>query len=277
MKKCPKCNKPFNDQLIYCPSCHSSLVVVEEIDIMPDEVLPAGMELPKTKEEIQKQLAEQNKIFNEQKTIQIYNVNDIPLTTSEKKVVSRELNKKTITRPTKKLKRNMFVTSLQTTGVLFLLILSIYIIKSSLTVQPSNSVKTFEKLTNTLTKEETLMGNWITNTDNLYMFKDNTFRWYNNYQVLNNNFYDGTYTYKQGLDALEEMGYTEDDYMVTFKKENIKLDNIYSIQLDITNEFINNISKSNNKKWWIIMILSNNKEATIYNKTLDLRYHLIKK
>ena len=37
------------------------------------------------------------------------------------------------------------------------------------------------------------------------------------------------------------------------------------------------ITKSKNTSWWIILVIENNKKATIYNKTLDVRYILNKR
>ena len=272
MKRCPKCHKTYQLSENNCPKCHTALI--EELDLTIE--LPELKKEYKDKKEIEEQLQEQNKIFNEEKTVQLVNLNDIELSIKEQGIIEKELDKsKIVKRPTKKLKKNIFLTSIEVLTVFFLLIISIYIIKSSLTYETTST--SIERLSNTVTKKETLLGNWITNTDNLYIFKDNYFKWYNNYQTLNNNFYDGTYTYKQGLDALQEMGYSEDDYNVTFRKENIKLNNIYSIKLNITNEYINSISKPKNNNWWIIMIIIDNKTATIYNKTLDTRYTLTKK
>lgn len=259
MKRCPICKKRYDNTYNLCSNCHTLLETCEEI------------ELPKTKEELSLELKKDNQRFNEEKTIQIVNLKEIPLTIDEKNIIEKELHKET-----KKRKKNILLTIIETTSIFFLLILSIYIIKVTIT-QP-RTTKTLTKLTTTLTKEETLIGNWLTTKDNIFIFnKDATFYYYNNYKVLNNNFYTGRYTYFQGLDALEEMGYTEEDYNNTFKQENIKIENIYSIKLNITNEYINNIDKDKKTTWWIIMIIKDNKTATIYNKTLDIRYNLNKK
>jgi len=262
MKICPICKKRYDSTYSLCSECHTLLETIEEV------------ELPKTKEELREELSNDNKRFNEEKTIQIVNLNEIPLTIDEKTIIEKQIKKEI--KETKKTKRSIFFTTIEVTCIFFLLILSIYIIKATIT-SPRTS-KTINKLSSTITKEETIIGNWITNKDNIFMFNnDNTFYWYNNYKILNNDFYNGTYTYKQGINALEEMGYTEEEYNQELKDENIDLDNIYSIKLNITNEYINNINKTKNNTWWIIMVLKDNEKASIYNKTLDTRYNLNKK
>jgi hypothetical protein len=259
MKKCPICHKRFDNTYNICSECHTLLDTIEEL------------ELPKTKEQLAQELKKDNERFNQEKTVQIVNLNEIPLTIDEKQIIEKQLKKET-----KKQKKNIALTTIQVSCIFFLLILSIYIIKATLT-SPQTS-KTITKISSTITNEETITGNWITNKGNLYIFnKDNTFYWYENYKVLNNNFYTGTYSYKNSNEALVEMGYTEEDYTSTFKEKNIKLDNIYSIKIEINNEFINNITKPKTTTWWIIMVIENNKKATIYNKTLDVRYILNKR
>ena len=77
------------------------------------------------------------------------------------------------------------------------------------------------------------------------------------------------------------MGYTEKEFTIEFG-ENINLDNIYSINLKPTTVIMSGIDISTvelnkNESWWFILIIKDDGNAYAYNKTLDLKYNLIKK
>lgn len=130
-------------------------------------------------------------------------------------------------------------------------------------------------------KEIIIYGNYQTTNDSLFTFKeDNTFYWFDNYNVLDNNYYSGTYTYTRGAEALNEMGYTEEELLSIFGE--IELNNIYSIEMTPTKVYKNNRDITNkelkhNKKWWYILVLKDGDNATGYNKTIDARYTLKRK
>ena len=131
-------------------------------------------------------------------------------------------------------------------------------------------------------KEMFITGSYKTTNDSLFTFnEDSTFYWFDNYNDLDNNYYSGTYTYLRGLDALNEMGYIEEDIPKIFG-ENIDINNIYSIQIHPTKVLKNNrdVTKrelKDNTIWWYILVLKDDKNAIGYNKTIDARYSLIRK
>lgn len=131
-------------------------------------------------------------------------------------------------------------------------------------------------------KEKILTGSYKTTNDSLFTFtEDNNFYWFDNYNELDNNYYSGTYTYTKGLEAINEMGYTEEDIATIFG-ENIEIDDIYSIKMTPSKVMKNNrdVTKKEIKQntvWWYILILKDNENAIGYNKTIDARYTLIRK
>ena len=160
--------------------------------------------------------------------------------------------------------------------IVFSLIISTITISIIHNLHPQEQpIKEEKKLSNSL------IGSWQSSNNGLFIFsEDNTFLWYNSYQNLNDNYYKGKYNYKTGTDALTEMGFTTDE----FKKEygqDIKLENIYSINLMPTIVLKNKIDTTNkelneNETWWYLLIIRNDNTANGYNKTLDLKYNLIK-
>ena len=127
-----------------------------------------------------------------------------------------------------------------------------------------------------------IIGSWQSSNKGLFTFDEKgTFYWYNSYENIKDNYYKGTYSYKTGQKALNEMGYTEKEFTIEFG-ENIKLDNIYSINLKPTTVImsgidISTIELNKNETWWFILIVKDDGNAYAYNKTLDLKYNLIKK
>lgn len=143
-----------------------------------------------------------------------------------------------------------------------------------------NSTLTKEKTSTKVTKSDSTLGNWKTNNDGLFSFQDDTFYWYDSYKYQEDNYYSGTYTFKNGQDALDEMGYTEDDAK-TYFGENIKIENIYSIVLKPNTVYkagIDTTKRDLNEDttWWYVLVIKDNNKALGYNKTLDLRYDLTK-
>jgi len=124
-----------------------------------------------------------------------------------------------------------------------------------------------------------VLGSWLTTNNSLFVFNDDyTFYWYESYKEQTNNYYAGTYSYKQGPEALKEMGYTEEEFKKTFG-ENLDINNAYSLNLlpslvykgyqDTTTRDL-----KDNETWWFILIKKDANTAIAYNKTLDQRYNL---
>lgn len=127
-----------------------------------------------------------------------------------------------------------------------------------------------------------ITGTWQSSTNGLFVFnEDNTFVWYNSHENLEDNFYKGTYNYKIGMEALNEMGFTLEEFQKEYE-EDIKLENIYSINLKPTQVQkdkidVTSVELDESTSWWYILLIREDKIANGYNKTLDLKYDLIKK
>ena len=85
-------------------------------------------------------------------------------------------------------------------------------------------------------------------------------------------------TYKTNKEAIEEMGYTEEEFKVSFPKVT-NLDNVYSLKLKPNYLYKNNLDVTNtlikeNETWWMIIIIDDKNNVISYNKTLDTRYEL---
>lgn len=127
-----------------------------------------------------------------------------------------------------------------------------------------------------------IIGSWQSATNGLFVFnEDNTFEWYNSHNNLEDNYYKGNYNYKTGIEAIKEMGFTEEEFKKEYGEE-IKLENVYSINLTPTlvqkNKIdVTTVEIDENKSWWYILIIKEDYTANGYNKTLDIKYNLIKK
>lgn len=124
-----------------------------------------------------------------------------------------------------------------------------------------------------------VLGSWLTGNKSLFVFdKNSNFYWYDSYTDKTNNYYAGTFTYKTGLDALEEMGYTEEDLKVSFE-DNIKVENVYSIIMTPktvikAHKDVSASELRERETWWFLIIKKDDGTAYGYNKTLDIRYNL---
>ena len=122
-------------------------------------------------------------------------------------------------------------------------------------------------------EEKELNSTWLANNKKIVFNNDGTFEYHDN--IID--YYSGTYTYLKGDQALEEMGYTEDNLIEQFG-EGINKENVYSMQLSPTTRMINEEDKSSiikeNTKWWFILIVKEEDEAIGYNKTLNEKYDL---
>lgn len=127
-----------------------------------------------------------------------------------------------------------------------------------------------------------IIGSWQSATNGLFVFnEDNTFEWYNSHNNLEDNYYKGNYNYKTGIEAIKEMGFTEEEFKKEYG-EAIKLENVYSINLIPTlvqkNKIdVTTVEIDENKSWWYILIIKDDYTANGFNKTLDIKYNLIKK
>ena len=203
----------------------------------------------------------------------------IPLIVRKKdhdKVIKSKSNKPDIL-PQEKKKEKINNAILLSIIVLLLLITSYVIINKMIESErrpeiiADNTVKKNTKLN--------LNTKWVTADDSMFYFdKDGNFYWYDDYTNKKDNYYDGTYTYKQGKEALKEMGYDEKEFIKVFG-EKISEDNVYSLELTPITAFIEGKDQSdtylpNGTKWWYILIIKSEGGAIAYNKTLDIRYHL---
>lgn len=165
--------------------------------------------------------------------------------------------------------------------VILLLIINIFLI-INIAIKLDNNQTNVEPFPNTLPKissKTSILGQWKTKKESLFQFNDDyNFYWYDSYIHKLDNYYSGTYTYKSGAEALEEMGYTEEEFKITFG-QNVDIKNAYSIYLNPKVSFkggLNSTEKDLNEDetWWFILIIKDEKNAIGYNKTLDLRYDL---
>jgi len=209
----------------------------------------------------------------------INNTIQIPLMVKEKenknKVLKNKNNKPDIQQKTSQ--KDKINNAILLGIIVLLLLITSYVILNKMIDEEKKPLVVAETKVKKNNKNN-INTKWVTADDSMFHFdKDNNFYWYDDYTNKKDNYYEGTYTYTNGLEALEEMGYTEEDYNITFKKDNIKIDNIYSIKVQLSSEVINNVRKNKEQKWWLIMLIIDNKNAVIYNKTLDTRYTLTKK
>lgn len=264
MAKCPKCGLDFSVAVRKCPNCHT-VIASKKTDIM---------ELPKLKKE--KTVVEVNNDDSQKEIV----VMPIPL---KVKKVEEHYNEEN-TQKEKVSFSFRLKSTIKAVVVLLLLVLNVYLIFTIvLQVDGSNpSIMTMfnepvamEMNSNSLS----LSGHWMTQNDGMFAFQDNgNFYWYDNYQVRDDNYFGGIYTYKNGLEAIEEMGYSEEEFYKNFDEE-IDLDNVYSLVLEpifsYKNRKDNTVNDLNEDEvWWYLLIVNDDDTAYGYNKTLDLRYSL---
>lgn len=167
--------------------------------------------------------------------------------------------------------------------VLLLLIINTYLIVTIAIKIDDNNKVSFRnpKETTKQLLSPSKIGNWKTSNNGLFIFgDDNNFYWYDNYEHLTSNYYLGTYSYKNGYEALEEIGYTEDEFFKNFGN-NTKINNAYSINMKPLYSYHGGIDTTSSnitekETWWFIMIIKDDGTALAYNKTLDLHYTLNK-
>lgn len=211
-----------------------------------------------------------------------FEVNQIPLKVKPVKSPKKIKEQKKSDLDKKYIKLKIYST-LKIIAVIILLIINTYLIVSiALKIDENNksSLKA-PKETNKHLLSSSEIGNWKTSNNGLFIFGENSsFFWYDSYEHLSSNYYQGTYNYKKGNEALEEMGYTEEEFFNTFT-DTTNIDNVYSINISPLYSYRGGIDKtstnlSENEEWWYIIIIKDNGTAVAYNKTLDIHYNLTK-
>lgn len=165
--------------------------------------------------------------------------------------------------------------------VLLLIILLICIITLLINITKEQK-KTIEEKSNinTLENNQGLYSIWQTSNGYTFTFENNNiFHIYESGLYVHNNYYEGSFDYNEGSEAISEMGYTDEEFKNDYNLESYL--NLYSIHMVPTKYMKNNnniISRKIEKgeKWWFILIIIDNNKAIAYNKTLDIRYQLIR-
>ncbi len=180
-----------------------------------------------------------------------------------------------------KVKNQDITKDVQVTSSLELVIMIILLIASTtlITIVVLSSTKKNDEHIIKNQNEAEIIGDWYTENGELISITDNkTFSIYDSYKEKDNNYYTGTYTLKNGEEALIEMNNTVDEFETN--TDNIDIKNIYSIKVKPTLHYENGKDITNKlseeESWWFIIILKDDKEAFAINKTLDIKYKLIK-
>lgn len=261
--KCPKCNKTISKKATKCRFC-SSLLVKEEIEIL--EELPK----PKVTKAIPLVVKKSGSTKLEIKEFIDKKVDDLKKYTKKRFSNKKEWQNRI----------EEFKFSLQIIMVIMLLVITIVLIKNikgEMKTKKQDEVQVSQKDTTAL-----LENSWKSKEGDLFSFNDNlTFKWNRTGDTKLNNYYEGTYTYNRGTQALDDMGLSLQELELELNKK-IDLDNIYSMILSPEKAIINNLNKSNDlineeETWWYILILEDEENAIALNKTLDKRYTLTRK
>ena len=162
--------------------------------------------------------------------------------------------------------------------IVLLLFITSYVIVGRI-VESNKSSVMVSKSDDKKKKKVSIINNWVTLDNNMFMFTaDDTFYWYDDSTSLKDNYYSGNFEYKNGKEALKEMGYEEDDFLKIFG-EKIDIDRVFSLQLKPREAFIEGKDQTStylpeNTSWWMIVVIKSDGSAIAYNKTLDKKYHM---
>ena len=182
----------------------------------------------------------------------------------------------------KKTKKTAMQILKSITSIISVLVFVLILTTLSLSIVDNLKPNQKEKPQEEIKLTTNIIGSWQSSTNGLFVFnEDNTFEWYNSHNNLEDNYYKGNYNYKTGIEAIKEMGFTEEEFKKEYGEE-IKLENVYSINLTPTlvqkNKIdVTTVEIDENKSWWYILIIKEDYTANGYNKTLDIKYNLIKK
>ena len=208
----------------------------------------------------------------------IDNTIKIPLMVKEKENKSKKVKNNKVVHHPENQKKDKENSSILLAIIVLLLLITSYVIINKMISTENKPVAIADKKEKKGTSLS-LNTKWITADDSMFYFdKEGNFYWYDDYTDKKDNYYDGTYTYKQGKDALKEMGYDEKEFLKVFG-EKISEDRVYSLELTPVTAFIEGRDQSETflpkgTKWWFILIIKSEGGAIAYNKTLDIRYHL---
>ncbi len=278
MNYCPNCGTILKEHEDTCPNCGTKIIVKEKEVIVepPKEEPPKKKEPPRKKKITQKRTKYKN---------QNVSVKAIPLTVkkaekhnSADKEIDEYLtnNREDVDKYYKKDELAFNISSIiKIIAVLVLFALTVFII-FKITIDNTKKpiyTGTAEEVVNT-----SIYNHWLSSSGGEFVFNDDdTFYWYKGVGDLDNYYY-GLYSFVTGQSALEEMGYTEEDFKQNFG-ENIELENIYSIEITpkkavISGQDVTATTIKQNTTWWYILIINKDGTAISYNKTLDTRYEL---
>ena len=118
-----------------------------------------------------------------------------------------------------------------------------------------------------------LNGTWLEESGSLFIFKDNYFYWYKDYNNLNDNYYKGKIDYK----TIDKYNYS--DYYIKKNYGNIDKKSLYIIKLYPSILVKDGYSKKIDSSYGLSfeLLLNDNKyEADMYNKNFQTIYKIIK-
>lgn len=281
MAKCPKCGLDFSVAVRKCPNCQT---------LISPRKKETFLELPKLKvnDKDVEVLLDENKLNRERKEIK---VKQIPLKVKKVSPFKRDNKDDFVAKSKSKQKNSLklekekfnfgFESTLKIVLVSILLIINLVLIVNIVVEVDGSKPVTLasipEETVKQIATDVSLVGSWITQNEGLFMFQDDyKFYWYDSYQVQDDNYYGGSYNFKSGLDALAEMGYSEEEFIKEFG-DNVNLNNVYSIQMLPEISYKNRkdntlVDLNENESWWMLFIIDSDTSAIGYNKTLDLRY-----
>ena len=278
MNYCPNCGTILKEHEDTCPNCNTKIIVKEK------EVI---VEPPKKTKEKKKEPPRKKKVTQKRTKYKSQNlsIKEIPLTvkkTEKHSKANKELdeylinNREDVDKYYKKDELAFNISSIiKIIAVLLLFALTVYVI-FKITIDTSNKpiyIGTAEEVVNT-----SIYNRWESSSGGEFVFdEDESFYWYKSAGDLDNYYY-GLYSFLTGQSALEEMGYTEEEFKSNFG-ENINIDNVYSIEITpkkavLEGKDVTSTTIKTNTTWWYILIIRNDGSAISYNKTLDTRYEL---
>ena len=205
----------------------------------------------------------------------------VPLLVKKSKVNKQRLSFKNKEKVMKddKAKDNKLSSALLICIIVLLLLITSYVIVSRIVESSTSSIMVSKDTTKKNKKKVSIAKEWVSLDNDCFKFtEDNTFYWYDDSTNYKDNYYSGNFSYKAGSDALKEIGYEEDDFKKIFG-EKIALEKVFSLVLEPKEAFIEGKDQTNTfipdgTTWWMIMVIKSDGSAILYNKTLDVKYHI---